>query len=84
METEGRLSVRIKAFLPLISPVVSSSLINTRERAIALEVRGFGRKGRRTYLKKEKPLAASKWINILLFALLAGAIIRKLYSVIAG
>ena len=31
-------------FLPLISPVVMSSLINTRERAIALEIRGFGGK----------------------------------------
>ena len=33
--------VRAKAFIPLISPVITSSLINTRERAIALEVRGF-------------------------------------------
>ena len=42
LETEGNLRTRGKAFLPLISPVVMSSLINTRERAIALEVRGFG------------------------------------------
>jgi energy-coupling factor transport system permease protein len=79
METEGKLLVRIKAFLPLISPVVSSSLINTRERAIALEVRGFGRKGKRSYLKKEEPLAISKPLNILLFVILAGAIAWKLY-----
>ena len=45
METEGNLLVRIKAFLPLISPVVMSALTATRERAIALEVRGFGAKG---------------------------------------
>jgi energy-coupling factor transport system permease protein len=82
METEGKLSVRIRAFLPLISPVVSSSLINTRERAIALEVRGFGRKGKRTYLKKEPPLAASKWINLVLFLLLAAAIVAKIVSLI--
>lgn len=50
METEGNMLVRIKAFLPLISPVVMSSLINTRERAIALEVRGFGRKQKKTWL----------------------------------
>jgi energy-coupling factor transport system permease protein len=78
METEGKLSVRIKAFLPLISPVVSSSLINTRERAIALEVRGFSRKGKRTYLTKEKPLAISRFINILLFAILIFAIAWKI------
>ena len=50
METEGNLIVRMKAFLPLISPVVMSSLVNTRERAIALEVRGFGRKQKKTWL----------------------------------
>ena len=50
METEGNLIVRMKAFLPLISPVVMSSLINTRERAIALDVRGFGRKQQKTWL----------------------------------
>ena len=50
METDGNLLVRMKAFLPLISPVVMSSLINTRERAIALEVRGFGRKQKKTWL----------------------------------
>ena len=41
LETEGSLLTRAKAFLPLISPVVMSSLINTRERAVALEVRGL-------------------------------------------
>ena len=50
METEGNLLARMKAFLPLISPVVMSSLINTRERAIALDVRGFGRKQKKTWL----------------------------------
>ena len=45
METEGNLLTRAKAFLPLISPVVMSALINTREqRAVALEVRGFAAK----------------------------------------
>lgn len=51
METEGNLFVRAKAFLPLISPVVTSSLINTRERAIALEVRGFDSKVPKTFLR---------------------------------
>ena len=50
METEGNLLVRMKAFLPLISPVVMSSLINIRERAVALDVRGFGRSQKKTWL----------------------------------
>lgn len=47
LETEGNLRTRAKAFLPLISPVVMSSLINTRERAIALEVRGSAQEKRK-------------------------------------
>ena len=63
METEGNLLVRIKAFLPLISPVVMSALTATRERAIALEVRGFGVKGTKTWnaspQKKQKQTGSS-------------------------
>jgi len=42
LETEGRLLTRARAFLPLLLPVVLSSLVATEERAMALEVRGFG------------------------------------------
>lgn len=55
-ETEGSLLVRAKAFIPLISPVITGSLINTRERAIALEVRGFGSGLKRTYLKDREKI----------------------------
>ncbi len=54
LETEGKLVTRAKAFLPLISPVVMSGLINTRERAVALEVRGFGSKKKKTYLQRQE------------------------------
>ena len=47
-------TIRIKAFLPLISPVVMSALTATRERAIALEVRGFGVKGTKTWMHPHK------------------------------
>ncbi|SFG15526.1 energy-coupling factor transporter transmembrane component T family protein [Oribacterium sp. WCC10] len=50
METEGKLVTRMKAFIPLISPVVMSALTSSRERAIALEVRGFGANVKKTYL----------------------------------
>ncbi len=68
METEGKLITRIKAFIPLISPVVMSALTSTRERAIALEVRGFGAKVRKTYLYSHPYTATDqiiKWISLL-------------------
>lgn len=64
METEGNLLVRIKAFIPLISPVVMSSLINTKERALALEVRGFNSTIKKTFLNEEKKIPADRFIQI--------------------
>lgn len=40
METQGNVWIRMKALFPLIGPVVLNSLNDTRERAIALEIRG--------------------------------------------
>jgi len=48
METEGSLWVRLRAFLPVLGPLVISSLVAMQERALALEVRGFGAPGPRT------------------------------------
>lgn len=53
METEGSLWTRIKAFIPLMGPLVTSSLISTEERALALEVRGFASTGKPTFLREE-------------------------------
>lgn len=38
----GSIFTRIKAFIPLMAPVVLSSLINAQERGMALELRGLG------------------------------------------
>jgi energy-coupling factor transport system permease protein len=70
METEGNLFIRIKAFIPLISPVVMSSLINTKERALALEVRGFNAKNKKTFLNDEKKSGADKFLQIFMVLLL--------------
>ena len=77
METEGKLMTRLKAFLPLISPVVMSALTSTRERAIALEVRGFGSKVKKTYLYSHPYSTLDrimKWVSI--FSLLTVIILR--------
>jgi len=79
METEGKLSVRIKAFLPLIGPVVMNSLINTRERSMALEVRGFSSKTHKTFLNQEQNNNYNKIIKIILILLLLLAITWRLF-----
>lgn len=74
LETEGNLLVRAKAFIPLISPVVTSSLINTRERAIALEVRGFDSKVPKTFLEDDMMTGFDKSIIITIGMMTAAAI----------
>ena len=77
METEGKFITRAKAFIPLISPVVSSSLINTRERAIALEVRGFGRKNKMTFLADRKKHKGDRAIGtVLVLLIILTAVLR--------
>jgi len=41
LETEGKLSVRIAAFLPLLAPLIYGALENVQERALALDARAF-------------------------------------------
>jgi energy-coupling factor transport system permease protein len=50
LDTEGSAAARARGFLPLIVPVVLSSLTEVEERSLALEVRAFGRPGRRDLL----------------------------------
>lgn len=77
--TEGSLLTRAKSFLPLISPVVMSSLINTRERAIALEIRGFEAGQKKTYLREDKMKNSDRiWCVILMLLIIAAIAIRIL------
>ena len=79
LETECSLLTRAKSFLPLISPVVMSSLINTRERAIALEIRGFEAGQKKTYLREDKMKNSDRiWCMILLLLIIAAIVIRIL------
>jgi energy-coupling factor transport system permease protein len=80
LETEGRLSARIKAFFPLIGPVVMNSLISTRERAMALEVRAFNSKRKKTFLHEEVKTGYSRFLQFILLAILLAAIVWRVLS----
>ncbi len=78
METEGSLLIRLKAFVPLIAPVVMNSLIDTKERAIALEVRGFDLSVRKTFLHAQKRSKLDKMGQTLLFLVLILGILWRI------
>ena len=50
LDTEGSVRARLRGVLPLVAPVILSSLTEVEERTLALEVRAFGRPGRRQLL----------------------------------
>ena len=58
---------RIKAYIPLLGPVVMSSLTDAQERGMTLETRGFGITGvkQTTYVEVKKS-GLDKVLNILL------------------
>lgn len=79
METEGKLITRIKAFFPLLGPVVMNSLINTRERAMALEVRGFNSRSQKTFLNDEFKSPYNLFIKLFLSASIVFAVIWRIF-----
>lgn len=79
METEGNVWTRIKAFFPLIIPVVLNSLNDTRERAIALEIRGFSSKDERTFLNEKNEYAYKNILRIACLLILIFAIVWRVW-----
>lgn len=78
VETEGKISVRIKAFIPTLGPLVLSSIANTEERVITLESRAFTAPVKKTRLFMIKKKAIDKVIQIILLLLLIGIIVGRI------
>lgn len=80
METEGKLITRARAFIPLIGPVVMNSLISTRERAMALEVRGFDSKNKKTFLNEQYDYKYSKAVQGILVLMILLSIAWRIFE----
>lgn len=78
MEVEGKLIVRIKAFIPLMGPVVMNSLVATRERSMALEARCFSAKNKKTFLNEEQKASYNKVIKVILLLAIIFSIVWRI------
>lgn len=83
VETGGGIIARVKAYIPLLGPVVMSSLTDAQERGMTLETRGFGITGvkQTSYVEVTKSTADKvlKFILILFFvAVIVLTILMKL------
>jgi energy-coupling factor transport system permease protein len=75
LETEGNLLVRSRALVPLVVPLVLSSLVDVEERAIAIEARAFNSKHKETSLVEIPDSQAQKRGRVLLLVLTLCSII---------
>ena len=75
LKTEGNFLQRARSLLPLIMPLVLSSLVDVEERAIAIEARAFNAPGPKTSLmtiNDSRVQRISRWIMLILSLLLIG------------
>lgn len=80
METEGSLATRFKAFVPLLGPLVMSSLVGTQERAMALEVRAFNSKNKHTFFHEEIVTPIALLFRTVLIVALAAAVLWRVMA----
>ena len=78
LDTEGSFRARLRGVLPLVGPVILSSLTEVEERSLALEVRAFGRPGRRHLLWRSPDDGRQLALRALLVALLVGLVVGRL------
>ncbi|MBQ1234961.1 MAG: energy-coupling factor transporter transmembrane protein EcfT [Oscillospiraceae bacterium] len=58
IETEGSIMTRIKAFFPILAPLILGALSSTEEKTIAMDARAFSVECEHTFLRELKPVPA--------------------------
>lgn len=79
LETEGPLLRRVRALLPMVKPLILSSIVDIEERAIALEARAFGRVGPKTSLLILEDSAAQRILRWLLVLAAVALVAARLF-----
>ena len=78
LDTEGSVRARLRGVLPLVGPVIMSSLTEVEERSLALEVRAFGRPGRRELLWRSPDSAIQLIGRVAILVVLIGLIVGRM------
>lgn len=74
IQVDGSRWIRLRALLPTVSPLVLSSLASVEERAIAMEVRGFGVSKNTQLLKPHQKLSVRDILCLIVAFLVSVAI----------
>ena len=80
LRVSGSFATRVRALVPLIGPIVLGSLIDVRERTLALEARGFGAKRERTAYRVVVDPPVDRWLRLAI----VGTLVLLVVAVITG
>lgn len=72
LKMDGNLMARLKAFVPIIVPVVATSIVKVQDQAIAMDTKGFNSKGKKTIYREIERLPLDlpvKLVGILMIVL---------------
>lgn len=75
LEMEGNIFTRVKAFAPIIIPVVCNSIMKVQNQAIALTTKGFSSEGKKSIYRELKKGAAD-------YVLIAASVLLTLGSIV--
>lgn len=64
LRVAGSVVTRVRALVPLVGPIVLGSLIDVRERTLALEARGFGARHERTAYRIVEDPPIDRWLRV--------------------
>ncbi|UCH58924.1 MAG: energy-coupling factor transporter transmembrane protein EcfT [Anaerolineales bacterium] len=78
LEIAGSIFQRARAVLPLVAPLILSSLIDVEERALAIEVRGFNYPGPKTSYREIAQAAWEPMLQRFLLLAMAGTLILSI------
>ncbi len=75
LDISGSFLRRMRALVPLVAPVLLGSLIDVRERTLALEARGFGATPRRTAYRVVADPPADRWLRLAILVAIAVVVV---------
>jgi len=77
VETQGNLMTRIKAYIPMLAPLILSSFTGMEERALTLEARAFSLNRKKTNIHEIHEHAYDKRIKAVLYVILVLAVVGR-------
>jgi energy-coupling factor transport system permease protein len=82
LETKVNVFRRIGLLVPLTGPLILSSILDVEERAMALEARGFSRRGPRTSLIELNDSFAQKILRVMIVVAILLLIVSRIWTLL--